>query len=113
MLEITCPRQLPLRAFTTTEACFLLAGLHNWPWVGFYSSTATSSLDLELRPVEKLPKICRGMWSIGLAAVAVFWAAWMASKLFAFRSPALKEQFYLVLYPCFLTFTAFALLTVY
>ena len=48
-----------------------------------------------------------------LAAVAVFWAAWMASKLFAFRSNALREQYYLILYPCLLTYTSFALLTIY
>jgi len=56
---------------------------------------------------------CRGMWSNGVALLAVLWASWTATKLFAYRSPTLRDNFFLVFYPCMLTYAAFVLLTIY
>jgi len=57
--------------------------------------------------------IPRGMWSNGVALLAVLWASWTATKLFAYRSPTLRDNFFLVFYPCMLTYAAFVLLTIY
>ena len=57
--------------------------------------------------------LCRGVWSYSLAGLAVLWASWIATKLLARRSPTLRDNFSLVLYPCLLTYSAFVLLTLY
>jgi hypothetical protein len=46
-------------------------------------------------------------------AVAVAWAGWTASRLFQARAPGLRGQGPVVLYPCLLMYSAFALLTLY
>lgn len=44
---------------------------------------------------------------------AVFWSAGTAAKLFTKRSPALRGQTSVIMYPATLMYTAFALLTLY
>lgn len=55
----------------------------------------------------------RGIATVALAAFAVLWAAHTAARLFVRRSPVLGDHFYLIVYPCLLMFSAFALLNVY
>jgi hypothetical protein len=47
------------------------------------------------------------------AAVAVLWSAHTAAKLFVRRSPLLDGQHSVVLFPCLLMYTTFALLSLY
>ncbi len=50
---------------------------------------------------------------MGSAVLAVLWSGYTASKLFSRRSQMLEEHMYLILYPCLLMYSAFALLTIY
>jgi hypothetical protein len=50
---------------------------------------------------------------IAAAVVAVLWASHTAAKLFVRRSPLLDGQHLVVLYPCLLMYTSFALLSLY
>ncbi|RMZ52556.1 hypothetical protein APUTEX25_003699, partial [Auxenochlorella protothecoides] len=55
----------------------------------------------------------RSLAAIGLGVAAVFWSAGTAAKLFTKRSPALRGQTSVIMYPATLMYTAFALLTLY
>lgn len=57
--------------------------------------------------------ICRGALTVGAAVLAVFWSGLTAAKLFSRRSQVLEEHMYLIMYPCLLMYSAFALLTIY
>lgn len=50
---------------------------------------------------------------MGAGALTVIWCTALAAKLLVRRSPVLQQHQALVAYPCFLTYTAFALLTLY
>lgn len=50
---------------------------------------------------------------MGVAAGAVLWAAQTAARLFCRRSPLLEGQQSVVLYPCLLMYSTFALLSLY
>ena len=45
--------------------------------------------------------------------LAVLWSGFSAARLFCRRSQMLEEHMSLILYPCLLTYSAFALLTIY
>ena len=51
--------------------------------------------------------------SLAVAAGAVLWSGQTAARLFVRRSPLLDGQHALILYPCLLMYSAFALLTLY
>ena len=57
--------------------------------------------------------ISRGALTVGSAALAVLWSGVTAAKLFSRRSQMLEEHMYLIMYPCLLMYSAFALLTIY
>ena len=46
-------------------------------------------------------------------AVTSLWCTTLAARLFVRRSPVLKHYRNLIAYPCLLTYSAFALLTLY
>lgn len=50
---------------------------------------------------------------MGSAVLAVLWSGLTAAKLFSRRSQMLEEHMYLIMYPCLLMYSAFALLTIY
>lgn len=55
----------------------------------------------------------RSTISMALAGGAILWSSQTAARLFIHRSSALQGQTTIVLYPCILLYTAFALLTLY
>ena len=55
----------------------------------------------------------RGALTVTSAVLAVLWSGYTAAKLFSTRSQMLEEHMYLILYPCLLMYSAFALLTIY
>lgn len=55
----------------------------------------------------------RSLPSLLAALVAVLWSAQIAATMFVNRSAALGGQHMIVMYPCILMFSAYALLTVY
>ncbi|KAL4441443.1 hypothetical protein ABPG77_001947 [Micractinium sp. CCAP 211/92] len=55
----------------------------------------------------------RSTASLALAAGAVLWASQTAARLFVRRSPLLDGQHSVVLYPCILMYSSFALLSLY
>ena len=55
----------------------------------------------------------RALGSVGGAALAVLWAAHTAARLLTWRSPLLEGQHSVVLFPCILLYTSFALLSLY
>ncbi|CAK0785761.1 hypothetical protein CVIRNUC_008972 [Coccomyxa viridis] len=55
----------------------------------------------------------KGALTVGSAALAVLWSGVTAAKLFSRRSQMLEEHMYLIMYPCLLMYSAFALLTIY
>ncbi|KAK9806203.1 hypothetical protein WJX72_005193 [[Myrmecia] bisecta] len=57
--------------------------------------------------------IPRGMVSVVLAVLVTLWCGRTAAKLFVKRSPCLEDHYYLIVYPCVLMYSAFALLNVY
>lgn len=57
--------------------------------------------------------IPRGAISVGLAALASLWSAATAARLFVKRSPSLEEGYGLLVYPCWLIYGSFAVLSVY
>jgi len=57
--------------------------------------------------------IPRGLLGVGAGTLTVIWCTALAAKLLVRRSPVLLQHRTLVAYPCFLTYTAFALLTLY
>jgi hypothetical protein len=72
-----------------------------------------SLLPLVLHALASLLLPRQSTASLCLAAAAVVWSSWTAAKLFVHRSVALQGQLQLVIYPCLLMYTAFALLTLY
>jgi hypothetical protein len=55
----------------------------------------------------------RSIATLILGGLAVLWAAYTATRLFMLRSRGLHGQKMVVLYPCILMYTSFALLTLY
>ncbi|KAK9919010.1 hypothetical protein WJX75_008673 [Coccomyxa subellipsoidea] len=55
----------------------------------------------------------KGTATVALAVVALLWSGMTAAKLFTKRSPVLEDHLYLIAYPCFLMYSAFALLSIY
>lgn len=55
----------------------------------------------------------RGLPSVLAAGAAVLWAGQTASRLFCRRSQLLAGQQSVVLYPCLLMYSSFALLSLY
>lgn len=72
-----------------------------------------SLLPLVLHAVGSLLLPRRSVVAMVFAAVAVIWSSQTAARLFVHRTPALRGQLSIVLYPCLLMYTAFALLTLY
>jgi hypothetical protein len=72
-----------------------------------------SLLPLVLHALAALLLPRRSPASAGMAVAAVAWASRTAAKLFVKRTPALDGQLPLVLYPCVLMYSTFALLTLY
>lgn len=72
-----------------------------------------SMLPLVLHAVTSLLLPRRSVPSVVLAVLTVVWSSYTAARLFTYRSSGLKGQFSIVLYPCLLLYTAFALLTLY
>lgn len=72
-----------------------------------------SLLPLVLHAVGSLLLPRRSVFAMLFAAVAVIWSSQTAARLFMHRTPALRGQLSIVLYPCVLMYTAFALLTLY
>jgi hypothetical protein len=62
---------------------------------------------------NQLVNMCRGTATVALAVVALLWSGMTAAKLFTKRSPVLEDHLYLIAYPCFLMYSAFALLSIY
>ena len=55
----------------------------------------------------------RGLLSLALAALCTLWSAHTAAKIVVRRTPALEGMQGLIMYPCLLMYTAFAMLCVY
>lgn len=55
----------------------------------------------------------RGPASVALSVAGAIWSALTAAKVLARMSPALQESRSLLMYPCFLMYSSFALLGVY
>ena len=72
-----------------------------------------SLLPLVLHAVGSLLLPRRSIFALGFGVVAVLWSTQTAARLFVHRSVALRGQLSIVFYPCFLLYTAFALLTLY
>lgn len=48
-----------------------------------------------------------------MAVIAVLWSSHTAAMFFVKKYRGLRNQYFIVLYPCFLMYTAFVLLTLY
>lgn len=55
----------------------------------------------------------RGTLAVAAGCLTVLWCTALAAQLLVRRSPVLRQHRALVAYPCFLTYTAFALLTLF
>ena len=66
-----------------------------------------------MRPRPPCPPPCRGLLSACLALLCTVWSADTAARIVVKRSPQLEEMQYIIMYPCLLTYGAFALLSVY
>ena len=56
---------------------------------------------------------CRGFLANAAGGLVVLWCTALAARLLVRRAPVLQPNRVLVAYPCFLTYAAFALLTLY
>jgi protein YIPF5/7 len=72
-----------------------------------------SMLPLVLHALLSLLLPRRSTAALVAAIVAVAWSAHTAARLFVHRCSAFKGLYWIVLYPCALMYTAFALLTLY
>ena len=72
-----------------------------------------SLLPLVFHAVGSLLLPRRSIVALILGVTAVVWSSQTAARLFIYRSTALRGQLPIVLYPCLLLYTAFALLTLY
>ena len=55
----------------------------------------------------------RGLLSYGLVALCTLWSGHTAAKIFVRRTPALEGMQGLIMFPCLLLYSAFAMLCVY
>ena len=78
-----------------------------------YQSPKAAECDVQQHFDVRYPCVCRGLLANTAGGLVVVWCTALAAQLLVRRAPVLQPNRALVAYPCFLTYSAFALLTLY